>query len=91
VIVLRTAMPIAVPAAFSALRGGVRPGPAIRRRHDLDPTVLHRFAGQQAGAFPNNVVLGRDGALYGPTTGGGGNPSICSRHIGCGMVFRLTL
>jgi len=53
-------------------------------------TVLHRFTGKQAGAFPNNVVLGADGALYGTTTGGGGNPSICSRHIGCGMVFRLT-
>jgi len=58
-------------------------------------TVLHRFRGDEDGAFPmGGVLIDADGALYG-TTWGGGSSTGCSRgaglqNNGCGTVFRLT-
>jgi uncharacterized repeat protein (TIGR03803 family) len=46
-------------------------------------TVLHRFTGDQDGAFPNNLIE-RNGFLYGTTSGGG---SAC----GCGTVFKVNI
>ncbi len=43
------------------------------------------------GGFPNSVVAGTDGNLYGTTTAGGFFPSNGScEGLGCGVVFRLT-
>lgn len=39
------------------------------------------------GAFPDNIIAGFDGNLYGTTTGGG--TSTC-QGLGCGVVFKLT-
>ena len=48
---------------------------------------LYRFLGPPDGLFPNGVVIGPDGALYGTTQAGGiGN---CHDGAGCGMAFRL--
>ncbi len=49
--------------------------------------VLHRFSGWADGAFPNGLVRGSDGSLYG-TTQWGGNLTACDK--GCGTVFRLS-
>ena len=43
------------------------------------------------GGFPNNIIPGTDGNLYGTTTAGGFFPSNGScEGLGCGVVFRLT-
>jgi uncharacterized repeat protein (TIGR03803 family) len=45
-------------------------------------TVLHSFANQDDGAFPNSgLTLGTDGSLYGTATVGG---------VGFGTVFKIT-
>jgi uncharacterized repeat protein (TIGR03803 family) len=43
------------------------------------------------GGFPNNIVAGTDGNLYGTTTAGGFFPNnyLC-QGLGCGVVFRIT-
>ncbi len=49
-------------------------------------TTLHSFAGGSDGAQPiGGVVFGRDGSLYGNTSGGG--KPVCNG--GCGTVFNL--
>jgi len=55
-------------------------------------TVLHSFQGGQDGAFPyGNLVIGRNGELYGTTYQGGyiGSGSGGCLGIGCGTVFKL--
>ncbi len=52
-------------------------------------TVLYSFQGGSDGFYPNGVIFGRDGSLYGTTQqGGGGN---CAQNIWptCGVIFRL--
>jgi len=39
------------------------------------------------GGFPDNIIAGGDGNLYGTTTAGGNSPC---QGLGCGVVFRLT-
>ena len=39
------------------------------------------------GAFPDNIIAGSDGKLYGTKTGGG--TSTC-QGLACGVVFKLT-
>jgi hypothetical protein len=49
-------------------------------------TILYSFAGGTAdGDGPQNLAMGGDGSLYGPTYGGSGS---CDPD-GCGTVFRL--
>jgi uncharacterized repeat protein (TIGR03803 family) len=50
-------------------------------------TLLHSFAGGGDGAYPNSLVPGRDGSLYG-TTEHGGNAG-CG-GTGCGTVFKIS-
>jgi hypothetical protein len=54
--------------------------------------VLYSFQGPPDGAQPvGGVILGKDGALYGATSGGGAN--LCYNGISqpsCGTVFQLT-
>jgi hypothetical protein len=53
-------------------------------------TLLYSFSGGADGDGPSSgVVLGKDGALYGTTRGGGSSQSNCSSGI-CGTLFRLT-
>lgn len=52
-------------------------------------TVLHRFSGGTTdGAYPNGLIRGSDGNLYG-TTQDGGN-SACQQGLGCGTIFKIT-
>ena len=50
-------------------------------------TPLYEFTGGDDGNFPNGVVFGPDGSLYGTTYGGGINNCVFGT---CGTVFRLT-
>ncbi len=51
-------------------------------------TILHSFTGVDGdGSFPNSVVKGADGVLYGTTWGGGIVSASCPS--GCGTVFSL--
>jgi hypothetical protein len=50
-------------------------------------TVLHRFSGIN-GMWPNSVIVGPDGNLYGTTTVGGGlGGRTCERNTGCGRCL----
>ncbi len=49
-------------------------------------SVLYSFTGVSDGWWPQTIVVGPDGSLYG-TTIFGGNPNSCG--YGCGTVFRL--
>lgn len=58
----------------------------------LDPTthketVLYAFKGGSDGAYPNAVLIGINGNVYGTTDEGGDN----SCDVGCGTVFSLDL
>jgi uncharacterized repeat protein (TIGR03803 family) len=50
-------------------------------------SVIYRFQGGRDGAFPNPVIIARDGTLYGTTIGGG--LAYCFGGSDCGTVFRL--
>jgi uncharacterized protein YceK len=52
-------------------------------------TVPHTFTGGKDGYFPNNVILGPGGVLYGTTYEGGDFTRVCGVG-GCGVVFKLT-
>jgi uncharacterized repeat protein (TIGR03803 family) len=57
--------------------------------YKLDPsgkqTILHTFANQADGGFPNSdLIIDTAGNLYGTTTSGG--DQTCS----CGVVFKIT-
>jgi uncharacterized repeat protein (TIGR03803 family) len=49
-------------------------------------TILYNFTGGSDGYFPNSLLVGNDGNLYGATVRGGGG---CGDQ-GCGTVFKLT-
>ena len=54
-------------------------------------TVIHRFRAGGDGMWPNFLIMGPDGNLYGTTTVGGGlGGRLCERQTGCGVVFKLT-
>jgi uncharacterized repeat protein (TIGR03803 family) len=54
-------------------------------------TVIHRFQAGSDGMWPNFLIMGPDGNLYGTTrTGGGLVSSGCASNTGCGVVFELT-
>ena len=75
--------------------GGVEAGTAFQLAPPTTPggvwteTLLHTFAGSSDSGFPNGLVLGSGGALYG-TTQGGNSARQCSNGIPCGTVFQLT-
>jgi uncharacterized repeat protein (TIGR03803 family) len=51
--------------------------------------LLYSFAGGSDSGFPNGLVLGSGGVLYG-TTQGGNSARQCSNGIPCGTIFQLT-
>jgi hypothetical protein len=51
---------------------------------------LYKFQAAPDGNFPNGVVIGPDGTLYGTTYGGGFGQQDCANFFnGCGIAFRL--
>jgi len=52
---------------------------------------LYKFEAAPDGNYPNGVVIGPDGALYGTTYGGGfASGELCDNFFdGCGIAFRL--
>jgi hypothetical protein len=54
--------------------------------------VLYSFqaTGVALSAYPNSLVLGRDGALYGTTQLDGLTAPNCALRGGCGTIFKLT-
>jgi len=51
---------------------------------------LYKFQAAPDGNFPNGVVIGPDGTLYGTTLGGGFGEEDCDNFWhGCGIAFRL--
>jgi uncharacterized repeat protein (TIGR03803 family) len=54
-------------------------------------TVLYYFSGD-SGAYPDQIVFGSDGNIYGTTYGGGILEGSCSQTglHGCGTVYQLT-
>jgi uncharacterized repeat protein (TIGR03803 family) len=54
-------------------------------------TLLYEFTGHADGNFPNGVIFGPDGSLYGTTQAGGYlGTGVCGFSRGCGTVFKLT-
>ncbi|HUE00961.1 MAG TPA: choice-of-anchor tandem repeat GloVer-containing protein [Bryobacteraceae bacterium] len=52
-------------------------------------TILYRFTGFSDGYFPQDLIIGPGGVLYGTTFFGGVSPE-CNQNLGCGAVFSLT-
>jgi len=52
---------------------------------------LYAFSAGSDGAGPSgSIVIGPDGALYGPTASGGGGPCVRSNgYRGCGTIYKL--
>lgn len=56
-----------------------------------DEKVLYSFTGGSDGAFPmGNLLVDRDGNLFGTTSLGGNLAAICPADNGCGTIFKLT-
>jgi hypothetical protein len=55
-------------------------------------TVLYNFTGEPDGFYPDNLVIGKHGALFGTTAYGGAGHclSFFTADVGCGTVFELT-
>jgi uncharacterized repeat protein (TIGR03803 family) len=55
-------------------------------------TVIQRFAGSpHDGSFPNSIVFGAGGSLFGTTEEGGlTTPQICRSNTGCGSFFEIS-
>jgi uncharacterized repeat protein (TIGR03803 family) len=54
-------------------------------------SLLFQFNGTSDGNFPNGVIFGPDGSLYGTTQiGGHTGTGSCGLAHGCGTVFKLT-
>src|SRR5579863_5536957 len=80
-------------AQTSLLRGAqtapLRETPQAGSERDHWPEkVLYAFNGPD-GAYPNPVITGPHGVLYGTTSSGGAYISQCYA-VGCGTVFQLT-
>jgi hypothetical protein len=57
-------------------------------------TTLYSFTGAADGAFPENLVMDKSGALYGMTNQGGIFNGTCvyqGTDYGCGTVFKLSM
>jgi uncharacterized repeat protein (TIGR03803 family) len=54
-------------------------------------TTLHSFSALNDGYYPNGLVQGGDGNLYGTTWGGGSGVEVAwSKYPGAGTVFRIS-
>ncbi len=74
-------------AVMAAVAGLAAPG--IAAAAPSQQTIYSFTIGSDGGHPRSNLIIGKDGALYG-TTAAGGNDSACFRTPGCGVVFRMT-
>jgi uncharacterized repeat protein (TIGR03803 family) len=78
------------------LCGGVGCGTVFKITPSGKLTTLYSFCSQGGGnctdgTFPNSLVQGTDGNLYGTASGGGYNGGdVCHGYSGCGTVFKIT-
>lgn len=70
-----------------------RISPPLRGSTAWTFTTLYSFTGASDGAFPENLVMDKTGALYGMTNQGGIFNGTCAYEgtdYGCGTVFKLS-
>ncbi|MGA8576983.1 MAG: choice-of-anchor tandem repeat GloVer-containing protein [Candidatus Cybelea sp.] len=84
--VLRGAQPSLLRGERSAPFRQIRP--SVSEGERWPEKVLYAFSGPD-GAYPNPVITGPNGVLYGTTSYGGAYGSQCYA-LGCGTVFQLT-
>lgn len=56
----------------------------------LQPQIIYTFTSTNSG-YPNSLLLGSDGNLYGTTQITTSNGEPCQQYAGCGSLFQLTV
>lgn len=76
---------------YHGWNGGIGCGVVFKLDATGKETILHSFAGVSDGSYPQSLILGSAGQLYGATESGG-DPActMWGSYIGCGTIFELT-
>src|ERR1700684_2491431 len=64
--------------------------PQVRAQSPKFSTLYSFSSGISLPLYPNGVVVGKRGDLYGPTQYGGTPATSCAYPQTCGMIFQLT-
>jgi uncharacterized repeat protein (TIGR03803 family) len=76
---------------YHYFNGGIGCGIVFELDTAGNETILHSFSAAPDGAYPQSLILGSAGELYGLTfTGGDANCTMFLQYTGCGTIFELT-